>query len=39
MQGFYEYNNENKDNLNPFKVDMEDVLEEIPIKLTTLVNG
>ena len=35
MQGFYEYNNENKDNLNPFKVDMEDVLEEIPIKLTT----
>lgn len=35
MQGFYEYNNENKDNLNPFKVDMEDVLEEIPIKLTS----
>ena len=35
MQGFYEYNNENKDNLNPFKVDMEDVLDEIPIKLTT----
>ena len=35
MQGFYEYNNENTDNLNPFKVDMEDVLEEIPIKLTT----
>ena len=35
MQGFYEYNNENKDNLNPFKVDMEDVLKEIPIKLTT----
>ena len=35
MQGFYEYNNENKDNLNPFKVDMKDVLEEIPIKLTT----
>ena len=35
MQGFYEYNNENNDNLNPFKVDMEDVLEEIPIKLTT----
>ena len=25
MQGFYEYNNENEDNLNPFKVDMEDV--------------
>ena len=35
MQGFYEYNNDNKDNLNPFKVDMKDVLEEIPIKLTT----
>jgi len=35
MQGFYEYNNDNKDNLNPFKVDMKDVLEEIPIKLTS----
>ena len=35
MQGFYEYNNENTDNLNPFKVEMDDVLEEIPIKLTT----
>src|SRR6056300_641286 len=35
MQGFYEYNNENTDNLNPFKVDMDDVLKEIPIKLTT----
>src|SRR6056300_98636 len=35
MQGCYEYNNENTDNLNPFKVDMDDVLKEIPIKLTT----
>ena len=35
MQGFYEYNNDNTDDLNPFEVDMDEVLKEIPIKLTT----
>ena len=32
MTGFYEYNNEAE--INPFVVDMEEVLKEIPIKLT-----